>query len=63
MKMDLRPRLQFNVYYDRYTVFAGYAWGTKNYKGEMEGASSSDPARLNVFRLGLQFQLLKPSLQ
>ncbi len=63
MKMDLRPRLQFNVNYNRYTVFAGYAWGTKNYKGEMDGASSSDAARLNVFRLGLQFQLLRPSLQ
>jgi hypothetical protein len=63
MKLDLRPRLQFNVNYDRYTVFAGYSWGTKDYKSQMDGASSSDPARLNIFRLGLQFQLLKPAFQ
>lgn len=57
--MDLRPRLQFNVNYDRYTVFAGYSWGLKDYTGQMLG---SDPgaARLNVFRLGLQYQLLRP---
>lgn len=61
MKLDLRPRLQFNVNYERYTVFAGYAWGTKNYYGQMDGASSSDIARLNVFRIGVQYQLLKPS--
>lgn len=57
--MDLRPRLQFNVNYDRYTVFAGYSWGLKDYTGQMLG---SDPgaARLNVFRLGLQYQLIRP---
>jgi len=57
--MDLRPRLQFNVNYDRYTVFAGYSWGLKDYTGQMLG-SDLGAARLNVFRLGLQYQLLRP---
>ncbi|WP_312188722.1 hypothetical protein [Sphingobacterium sp.] len=57
--VDLRPRLQFNVNYERYTVFAGYSWGLKDYNNGLLGA---DPgaARLNVFRLGLQYQLLTP---
>ncbi|UIR57405.1 hypothetical protein LZQ00_06200 [Sphingobacterium sp. SRCM116780] len=59
MKLDLRPRLQFNVNYDRYTVFAGYAWGMKDYTSNMIGSPSTD-ARLRVFRFGLQYQLLPP---
>jgi len=57
--VDIRPRLQFNVNYDRYTIFAGYSWGLKDYLDGLIGANPG-PARLNVFRLGLQYQFLTP---
>jgi hypothetical protein len=57
--LDIRPRLQFNVNYERYTVFAGYSWGLKDYHDGVDGANLG-PARLNVFRLGLQYQFLRP---
>jgi len=57
--VDIRPRLQFNVNYEHYTVFAGYSWGLKDYHDGILGANLG-PARLNVFRLGLQYQFLKP---
>ncbi|MDR2274671.1 MAG: hypothetical protein LBF27_27435 [Sphingobacterium sp.] len=57
--VDIRPRVQFNVNYDRYTIFAGYSWGLKDYLGGMDGGNPGT-ARLNVFRLGLQYQFLTP---
>lgn len=62
MKVDVRPRLQFNVNYDRYTVFTGYSWGTKDYTSGMDGRSAQ-PTKLNVFRFGIQYQLIKPSIR
>ena len=59
IELDIRPRLQFNVNYDRYTVFASYSWGLKDYQSGLIGGDFG-PARLNVFRLGLQYQLLRP---
>lgn len=53
---DFRPRLQINYNFSKYSVYAGYSLGIKNYYEDYVGGSLQ--AHMNTLRFGLQYRLL-----
>ncbi|MDL2255084.1 hypothetical protein LJC44_03100 [Parabacteroides sp. OttesenSCG-928-G06] len=55
IEVDIRPRLQVNANYKKYTLFAGASVGLKDY---YEGWTGGSPeAYMNTIRIGIQYRI------